>query len=253
MKLTTVLITIAVAGFGPLATGAGLARDRELDGHVLVLNGQPEVRDEDAVRSLAARLPASRVLSDGGRVVWDLGGGIIDGRKCKRHKSKQDERNAGLDVLVPNLTLRNGFVRELWGGIIFRAGGGRVENVTWLNVGEDAVSTKIDRAPGLRVVRCTFYNERGDKSVQLNDARNARVTECTFYGGITAIRWQDHRTKARKVDCYSRANEFIDVETAHNVGGKMTTLHVDEASETYRQTPKRIVTSYGSKIAKGSW
>lgn len=220
---------------------------------VLALRAEPQIRNRDHLREYARRLPRSTVATEGNRIVWDLGGGIIDGRKCKRYRSKQDERNAGLDIRLPELTIRNGSVRQLWGGFIFRAAGGAVENMVWMNVGEDAVSTVVDRAPGFKAQGCTFHNDGdGDKSIQLNDARDAIVENCTIFGGTTGIRWQEHETKDR-ADCYARGNRFVGVETAHNVAGEETTLHLDDASETYDGVRKQVVTSYGAKIQQGKW
>lgn len=172
----------------------------------------------------------------------DLQGYAIDGRRLKQPKRVQDEKAVPLRVNIDGFTLKNGTVRNIPGGIVVKADSTRWENLIFRDIGEDALSTIKDAGEETVVKNCRFYNrsekDSGDKSLQLNDARDAVVEGCYFTGGITALRLQESSAKAKKVTAWLRGNTFENVPTAANVAGPTTVI---EGGNVWKNVRKRWV------------
>jgi hypothetical protein len=73
------------------------------------------------------------------------------------------------------------------------------------------------------VWECQFYNRKeGDKSLQLNDGRNAQVVKCFFTGGTTAIRLVESTSKFKGQKSSVDLCSFENLDTAVNVDGHTT-------------------------------
>lgn len=165
----------------------------------------------------------------------DLQGNAISGKKIKREGS-QDEDSVPLRVYIDKFQLKNGIIRDIPGGIVVRAKDTTFSDLLFIEIGEDALSNNTDAAPGVTVLNCKFYNSGGDKSLQLNDARDAEIKNSYFTGGQTAIRLQESSGKARGVKATVTKNTFEKVPTAVNVSGHTT---VTASGNTYKEVQEK--------------
>lgn len=173
----------------------------------------------------------------------DLKGCEISGKKLKRYPDIQDERNEPIRNNIQGFTLRNGIVSNSPGGIVGKADLQRYKSLTFLGIGEDALSNIMDKAEGFVVDGCKFYGAT-DKSIQLNDARNATVTGNYVTGGITAVRLQKTggKTKRPKTKTVS-GNTFENVRTAWNISGGVI---VKASNNTYKNVGQKWVANNGA-------
>lgn len=180
-----------------------------------------------------------------GKVV-DLNGAQLDGSKLKRYADIQREDNEPLRVNVPGLTLKDGSVRRIPGGIIVKADGVTIDDMIWLDTGEDSVSTIVDRAEGITVRNCVFYGAT-DKSIQLSDARNATVENNTVYGGITAVRLGDSTSKSGSNKTKSlKNNSFIGTNTVWH----LSRITAKATGTKYNDVKTRYKLSNGAKFSE---
>lgn len=219
------LISCATSGGGPIKVDEPKVNPKETT----------YLTKEVAWRSMAdvKKTLGSRAKYSGNTV--DLQGNAISGKKIKRGGS-QDEDSIPLRVYYDGFTLKNGIIRDIPGGIVVRAKDTTYDKLTFIEIGEDALSNNTDAAPGVTVNNCKFYNDGGDKSLQLNDARDAVITNSFFTGGQTAIRLQESSGKARGVKATLTKNEFKNVPTAVNVSGHTT---VTASGNTYENVQEK--------------
>ena len=169
----------------------------------------------------------------------DLQGCAISGVRLKHPKNSQDEKSTPLRIKIPGFEIRNGTITDIPGGIVNSADGPAFRKLTFVRVGEDALSNTKDQCEEMEVSDCRFYNgAKGDKSLQLNDARDAIVRGNYFTGGITAIRLQESTAKARDVRVFLKDNTFEKVPTAVNVDGYTT---VEASGNIYKAVGKKWV------------
>jgi len=155
----------------------------------------------------------------------NLKGSRISGKKLKHPSNSQDEQAQELKIGFDNLHLTNGSVDDIPGGIVLRGNKAKLSKLIFTTSGEDYVSTAKDTVRGTIIDGCKFYNNKGDKSIQLNAAEDAEITNCYITGGQTAIRLQESTSKRKNIKCSVRDTTFDKVPTAINVAG-YTTLTV---------------------------
>jgi hypothetical protein len=155
----------------------------------------------------------------------DLRGAIITGKFLKHPRNSQDEASVGVRIHIKGLTLKNGFIEDIPGGLIAMAPDVTLQSLTFTRAGEDFVSNEKDRSPGFRVLGCRFFNNKnGDKSIQANDARGLVVSGNLIFGGTTALRIQKKNAKRQGGTAIVEANTFQEVSTAVNAAGSVTIL-----------------------------
>lgn len=155
----------------------------------------------------------------------DLNGSRISGKKLKHPSNSQDEKAQYLKIGFDNLHLTDGSVDDIPGGIMLRGNKARLSKLIFTTRGEDYVSTAKDTVSGIVIDGCKFYNSKGDKSIQLNAAKDAKITNCYITGGQTGIRLQESTSKTKGIKCEVSNTVFDQVPTAINVAG-YTTLTV---------------------------
>jgi hypothetical protein len=143
----------------------------------------------------------------------------ISGSKLPQPDDENDENSAPLRINITGFTMRNGSIRKIPGGIVFRKPSQTYRNLIFLDTGEDAISNIMDDSPDSTIRDCWFFGA-SDKSVQMNDARGLTFTHNIVVGGVTGIRIQKKATrhkaiKPRKIE----GNTFINVDTAHHLAG----------------------------------
>lgn len=152
----------------------------------------------------------------------DLEGNRLSGKKLKHPSNSNNENAQELKIVFDNLHLTNGNIDDIPGGIMLRGNKAKLSELDFTTRGEDYVSTLKDTVSGTIIDRCRFYNGGGDKSVQLNAAKDAEITNCYFTGGQTAIRLQESTSKTKNIKCAVRYTTFDKVPTAINVAGYTT-------------------------------
>lgn len=175
----------------------------------------------------------------------DLNGCRLDGRKLPQPDNEDDEGAVPLRISIKGFTMKNGSVRGIPGGIIFRRDGCTFQDLDFTGIGEDALSNIMDDSANSTVRRCTFRGA-SDKSAQWNDARGATVEDCQFYGGETGVRLQKKGGKYKTPRTKSiRNNLFVDCRTAWNISGE---IQVVASGNTYRDVGQRVVANTGAKF-----
>jgi hypothetical protein len=163
-----------------------------------------------------------------GVIVWDLKGAILDGSKQKGDGSQNENQEPLFRARIP-LVVRNGFVQRNKNAASFYAKDSGVERVTFTDIGEDAVATSKG-AYGFRVRDCEFLNDQGgDKSIQLNEARDARVEGNLVFSGRTCMRVGDSGTTAVSETATVKGNRFVGCDT----GVHASKITVDESGNTF--------------------
>jgi hypothetical protein len=177
--------------------------------------GEWEVRNLNDLKPAVAQ-GATATMKDG-VITLDLKGNKIDGSKQKGDGGQSEDQTPMLRARVP-LIVKGGFVENNKNALVFYAPNSGVVQMTWLNIGEDAVATH-DGAKNFLVDGCEFLNSgNGDKSIQLNEADGAIVRNNLIYGGITGARIGkiDYSAKTDVAECAN--NTFIGTDTAWGVG-----------------------------------
>jgi len=153
----------------------------------------------------------------------NLDGAILDGRRISQPNDPQSETALGIRIKVNGITLRNGWVSNVPGGIKTQASQCRFLKLTFINIGEDALSTVGSEATNVTIRNCEFWNDRnGDKSVQLNQALGAVMTNIKIVGGITGLRIQKASYNTPQVVAMIDTIDFVGCETGMNIDGKAT-------------------------------
>lgn len=150
-----------------------------------------------------------------GIIIWDLQGGILDGSKqkgqCNQAENQEPIFRARISLLV-----RNGFIRNGKNAATFYAKNSGVDKVTWLNVCEDAVATSKG-AYGFSITNSEFINHvKGDKTIQLNEAKNAIIRNNRIFSGRTCMRLGDSNISSTNDVARVENNEFIGCDTGLN-------------------------------------
>lgn len=182
----------------------------------------------------------------------DLKGSRISGKNIKHPSNSQNENSIPLKIDVADLSFSNGTVEDIPGGIIIKGKKNTIKNITFLQSGEDFLSTQASRSSKadpmyLTIDGCKFYNDRGgDKSLQANNADELRVINSFFTGGETAIRIQESSDR-KPVKAYLTNVKFENVPTAINVAGR-TILTTSGLS--YKGVNQQINSAPSVKIIK---
>lgn len=177
----------------------------------------------------------------------DLKGALVSGKKLKRYDDPNDERSQPILITIPKFTFRNGYLKDVPGGVVVKADNVTLENLISLNVGEDAFSSVVDKAANLTVRNCKAYGAN-DKSFQWNDARGLTFSHNYATGGITAVRIQKTDTKFKGIKTKElKNNTFEDVQTGWNVSGGATAV---ATGTKYLNVEKKSVTSNGGEFTE---
>ncbi len=213
----------------------------------LYLQNGTNLRKCSDVIALAKKLPGSKAYERNSICYWDLGGGILNGSK-QRGNGGQDENQEPLFRASTSLVLQNGFVLNNKNGAGFSKPNSGVRNVTWLNVGEDAVYTSKG-AHNFLIENCQFINKRsGDKSIQANEAKGLKMFNNLVYGGITCARIGSKAAGNRPTDiAEAGGNRFVGCEAAYNISS--ITLRIVR-KDTYEGVDEREVLAEGAKIRR---
>ncbi len=173
----------------------------------------------------------------------DLNGCQISGTKLPKPKDDNDEGAAALRINIPGFTIKDGSIRGIPGGIIFRKDKFTAEKLIFLDIVEDGLSNIIDDSKDATIRGCEFWGA-SDKSLQLNDARGVTVEGNTFNGGVTAVRLQKKGGKYSKPKTKSlKHNRFIGCDTAWHLSGDVQCVGVGNV---YSGVDKRVVKSDSS-------
>jgi len=179
--------------------------------------------------------------------VLDLKGNILDGGGLKKPSNSQSEDAVPLKITIPGLTIRNGTIRSIPGGIVTTAKDLTVRKLVFLDIGEDALSTTGERASGLTVDQCRFYNDpAGDKSLQCNQAQGVTIRDSHFYSGITGVRL-NKRSYNQKAAVLITGSTFKGCETGINLAGA-TTLTVTDCK--FDVQKKWVIGEGGGKVTE---
>lgn len=177
--------------------------------------------------------------------------GIVSGDKLPKPKNSQDEKAVAIRINLQGWSFEGFIFDAIPGGLIVLSRYNDFNKCTWVNIGEDAISTprstsasKPDQAR-LLIRNCKFYNDNnGDKSVQLNNASQCSIRDSFFTGGQTAIRVQANDDR-KPIYMDITGCEFNNIPTAINAAG-VTVLEIKDNK--YIKVSKNLVKSSGSKI-----
>lgn len=214
IPLMAMLASCSTTGGGP---SEGVKHPDVKPAKTVYLTGTPQWKTMDEVKKAlgsAATISGTKV---------DLKGNAISGKKIKHPSNSQDEDSIPLKIQIEKFSLENGIIRDIPGGVVVKSNFNTFKNLTFIESGEDFISTYTDGAKGTVVDKCKFYNDRdGDKSGQFNSAVDTTIKNSYFTGGITAIRLQESSSKQKDVRAYVEGNEFVKVPTAVNGDGDLT-------------------------------
>lgn len=210
-------------------------------------SGEWEIRkvsDLDKLKKLGAK-----VSQKGKTIYLDLNGITLDGSKQKGDGGQSEDQTPLFRARVP-LVVSNGFVKNNKNAMVFYGSDSKVDKITWLTVGEDAVAT-ADNAKRLTVQNCEFIGgPKNDKLLQLNEADGARVFDNVFWGAITGVRVGKIDFSRSEDRAFCGQNRFFDVDTAWNVA--KVNLVVETPNQ-YTNVRLPFKTTNGAKIYdKGS-
>lgn len=149
----------------------------------------------------------------------NLRGAVLHGKNLPRKKDDQDERAMAIQIQMPDIDFINGWVVDVPGGIVVKRRGCSFRNLTFVEIGEDALSTVGEEATDINVSRCEFWNAGGDKAVQLNQANGAALHRVRIVGGITGVRIMESSYRTRNVKCLLDDCAWEGCDTAINAGG----------------------------------
>jgi hypothetical protein len=149
-------------------------------------------------------------------------------------------------VNIPGFTMKNGSLRKMPGGLIFRKPKQSYLDLVFLDVGEDALSNIRDDSPDATIKRCSCYGA-SDKSFQLNDADGLTFEDNYATGGITGARLHTKESKNKAAKTKSvKNNTFEQIETGWNISGKITVVL---SGGKYIKVTKKIVSGNGAKVS----
>jgi hypothetical protein len=245
LKLTIGLFLPLMMSFGSHSVPAH--RMPKSNAKTLYLQNGTTLRKCDDVRDLAKKLPGSKVSEKNSVCIWDLGGGILNGSKQKGNGG-QGENQEPLFRASTSLIVQNGFVLNNKNGAGFSKPNSGVRNMTWLNVGEDAVYTSRG-AKNFLIENCEFINKRGgDKSIQANEAEGLKMFNNLVFSGITCARVGSKAAGNSPSDiAEAGGNRFVGCDTAYNISS--ITLKIVK-KDSYEKVRKKEVLDSGAKIRR---
>ena len=177
--------------------------------------------------------------------IIDLQGGCLDGSKLKKSSNSQDESNTPIKIQITDCILKNGYVRDVPGGIIVQTPNVTIEDMLFTGISEDFVSNLKDKSYNFKIINCKFYNNsKGDKSCQVNGAVGLIVEGCYITGGITAIRIGES-TSTNHGKAIVKNCTIEKVPTFLNIDGK-TQVYVK--NNMLKNVNKKYVTHEGSNV-----
>lgn len=214
---------------------------------VFYVKNKFNLNSESELRNAAKKLKGSTYSYNNSKkiYVWDLKGGILDGRD-QRGDGGQSETQEPLARVKMKLIIKNGFIRNNKDGIGFFNQDSGVEKITWLNVGEDAVATHKG-AFNFSAIDCEAMNSsKGDKSFQFNESKGLIVRGNTIRGDIAKRNENWRHPHHKPFDrSYVSTNKFINIDTAHN----LSSITVEELGpSTYQNVRLKYKHGAGSKV-----
>lgn len=247
LKLTIGLFLPFMMSFSRFTPPIPAHRIPESKANTLYLKNGTIFNNCSDVAKLAENLPGSNVSQNKTVCTWDLGGGILNGSKQKGDGG-QSENQEPLFRARTSLILQNGFVLNNKNAAVFYSPNSGVKNVTWLNVGEDAVAT-AKGAYNFLIENCEFINKRGgDKSIQANDSKDLKMFNNLVYGGITCARVGSKSFGNKPSDiAQAGGNRFVGCDTAYNISS--ITLKIVQKDK-YQHVNKTEVLGSGAKIKR---
>lgn len=239
MKKLSILLTLG-------ACSSGNIPNVEIPSHNKPSNGAKRykaknnwnIRGKDDIPS-----GVGSVSDSGGVLIWNLQGTILDGSNQSGDGSQNEDQEPLFRARVP-LIVKNGFVQKNKNAMIFYAKDSGIERITFTDIGEDAVATSKG-AYNFKVINCEFINDRnGDKSVQLNEAKDALVSGNLIFSGRTCIRIGDSGISSSNDVAAVKGNRFVGCETGINAS-KIT---VSESGNRFESVPTPTKTANGAVI-----
>lgn len=210
----------------------------------LKLKNDTIISSESKLKELAAKLPKSTISKKEGVFVWDLKGGVLDGKNQKGDGSQNEDQEPLFRARI-SLVVKNGFVKNNKNAAVFYYPNSGIEKLTFTNIGEDAVAT-AEGAKNFVVKNCEFINDReGDKSIQLNEGRGAVVEDNLVVSGITGVRVFESSFTPSSATAEAGGNTFVGTDTAFNVA--KGTLIIGKQNK-YDKVKTPFKTAYGGKI-----
>lgn len=210
----------------------------------LLMKNDSRIKNKSDLDDLAKKLSGSTVKYSNGVYTWDLKGGVLDGKNQKGDGGQSEGQEPLFRAEIP-LILKNGFVQNNKDAALFYKKDSGVDKVTFTNIGEDAIATR-DGVDDFFVKNSQFINdENGDKSIQLNGAKNAKIENNLIYGGVTGVRVHESSSTSSSDKAYAKGNKFMGVDTAWHVskGGL-----VIEGKNSYQNVRLPFKSSNGAKI-----
>ena len=172
------------------------------------------IKSEADLVKLQKRVPGSSLKGRG----LNLNGAILDGSKLKGSGSQDENQDPLLRIELEDVEIRGGFCQNLKDGLNVSAPDVLLRQLTFLDVGEDAINNK-EGAIGLLIEHCEFISTRSttDKILQINEGQKARIIGCTFIGpAITGIRLGDKWSHSSDVATVEKC-QFYNVDTGFNL------------------------------------
>lgn len=208
--LTLALSSCATGGGGP---SSGVKPPPINPPATIYLTGEPQWKTMADVKKAVG----SKATVTGTKV--DLGGNALSGKNIKHPSNSQDEKSIPLRVSINGFYMRNGIVRDIPGGIVVSGRDTMFEKLTFVEIGEDALTSRELKASGMHVEDCKFYNDGGgDKSLQMNEVDGAHVRGNYITGGQTGMRLGESSRKGT-MSMVLVDNKFEKVPTAINADG----------------------------------
>ena len=238
-KLLLFVVAAVLSSCASSGPGAGVKPPTINPKYIVKLTGNPDWSEISEInKALGGRC---KIV---GKTV-DLQGGCLDGSKLKKSADSQSEKNTPVKIRVEGLTLKNGYGRNLPGGLMVFSSNVTFENLIFTGTSEDFVSNAKDVSDNFSIIKCKFYNNsRGDKSLQSNGAVGLLVRDCYITGGITAIRIGESSSK-RRGEARVENCTIEGVPTFLNVDGKMK---VYVKGNTLKNVGQKYVVKDGSKV-----
>lgn len=200
-----------------------------------------QIKNEADLRKLSTKIPGSTLSGKS----LDLRGAILDGKKLKGDGGQNENQDPLLRIELAGVTIKNGFCQNVKDGMRADAPDVSFIKLTFLDVGEDGVSCGKEGV-GTKVIDCEFDNSKhstADKSIQLNNGKNALVDGCTIYGGITAIRMGDTWNSNSDIGVIKNT-KFVRVDTAIN----LAKIKVKLSNNTFSGVKTQVKHSHGSSV-----